>query len=179
MSDWRKTQEAPEQDRPLETHDSKRPERGIRSAQGYEDVRDSSSETYADQKYVDAKGHHLTMRTHKPSDDQYHVRVYDDALRPEPPEHTTYGDAGRANLLLERDASGNVKRAKLQDIETIPSYRNAGTGSRMLAQCEDIARRNGASEIHGFLDREDERQWFQDHGYKFRESNKRELYRPV
>lgn len=132
------------------------------------------------QKFTDAQGHDLTMRTY-PSSDSYYVRVYDDKKTPEPPEFASYGDASRANLHLERDASGNVKRARLQDIETLPPYRGAGTGSRVLKQCEDIARQNGASEIYGDFTSEEgkekeTRKWYAKRGYAFRQGGQ-EVYK--
>ena len=178
MSDWHATKEAHEQDLASGGRTEGQSERLKASVRGDVDVTDVPQETYPDQKYTDARGRDLTMRTY-PSGDSYYVRVFDDSKTPEPPEHASYGDAGRANLHLERDTNGNVERAKLQDIETVPSYREAGTGGRMLSQCEDIARSNGAQEIYGTLDREDERQWYVNRGYAFRGDGSRELYKEL
>lgn len=150
--------------------------RGISSMQGNADAKESR-ETYPDRSYTDAEGRDLTMRTY-PSGDSYYVRVFDKAKTPQPPEQPSFGDAGRANLHLERDTEGCVQRARLQDIDTAPEYRGAGTGGHMLEQCELIARQNGASEMYGDFaaeeGKEDEtRQFYEKRGYELPQDSRK------
>jgi GNAT superfamily N-acetyltransferase len=135
------------------------------------DAAAESRESLPDCSYTDAQGRDLTMRTYH-SGDSYMVRVFDKAKTPQPPDTPSFGNAGRANLHLERDAEGRIDRTRLQDIDTTPSYRGAGTGGRMLEQCELIARQNGAREIYGTFSAEtgkvdETRQFYGRRGFAF------------
>ncbi len=168
MSDWKESPDAPNvQDAPgtqADGNESLSP-RGIAAMQGS----DATS-------YQDAQERDLTMRTYQ-SGDQYFVRVFDGARTPQTPDRPAFGDAGRANLLLERNDNGEVSRARLQDIETMPGYQNSGTGSRMLQECESIAQRNHASEIYGVApDDSPTRDWYARRGYQYRQDG-REVYK--
>jgi GNAT superfamily N-acetyltransferase len=168
MSDWSKNKEA--QEIPRESPPEKLSPRGVSSMRG-SDAATESRESLPDRSYTDAQGRDLTMRTYH-SGDSYMVRVFDKAKTPQPPDTPSFGDAGRANVHLERNPEGRVDRARLQDIDTTPSYRGAGTGGRMLEQCEDIARQNGAREIYGNFSAEDGKaaetgQFHERRGYRF------------
>jgi GNAT superfamily N-acetyltransferase len=180
MSDWRNN-ETKEQPATTEPQGDRSPV-GRLSMQGHLGTDDARDLKIPDRQFTDAAGRDLTMRTYS-SGDSHMVRVFDDAKTPVPPERASFGDAGRANLRLERDANGQVERARLQDIDTTPAYREAGVGGQMLGQCETIAKSNGAREIYGSFDHESSKEtetrgWYADHGYSFRDGG-RELYKPL
>ena len=169
MSDLEENQDAPESSSLPESTGERLTSGGISSVQGGVAVRESH-ETYPDISYADAEGRSLTLRTY-PSGDDYMVRVFDRAKTKHLPDHPDIGNAGLANLHIERDLEGRPQRAKLRDIVTVPGYRGSGTGGRMLEQCETIARRNGVNEVHGQLDtKEDEadevQRFYEKRGYQ-------------
>lgn len=104
-----------------------------------------------DVNFRDASGSPITVRTFGEGDQKY-IRAYD-RNRVQPPERPDTGQAGYANLYLERDLqTQQVNRAKLQDIHTSPDYRRRGIGGAMLDTAEQLASQNGAREIYGSLD---------------------------
>jgi len=124
-----------------------------------------------DVNFTDRQGRPITVRTF-PGSEQTYIRAYDRTQRV-PPEHLdTKGQAGYANLRMERGPTGDT-RARLEDIQTMPSYRGNGIGDVMLGQGEKAARKNGASEIYGVLsytpkDEAAVRQFYRDHHYSTR-----------
>lgn len=170
MSDSLERKEARESTGTRESTSEKLSPQGVSSMHGSGDGKEIR-ESYPDRSYTDSEGRHLTMRTY-PSGDSYYVRVFDKAKTPQPPAQPSFGDAGRANLHLERDSEGRVTRARLQDIDTTPEYRGAGTGSRMLEQCEFIAKQNGAAGVYGTFSAEEgkeheTRRFYAERGYRF------------
>lgn len=178
MRDWRQPGGIKERGAASDAPDKELSDKGINAMQGSRDAPRASEQTFPDQQFTDAKGRDLTMRTY-PSGDSYYVRTFDDEKTPEPPDRPSYGDAGRANLHMERDARGNVERARLQDIEVPESYQRAGIGGRMLNQCESISRQQNAKEIYGSApDDERTREWYAKRGYGFRQGG-REVYKAL
>jgi GNAT superfamily N-acetyltransferase len=178
MSDWRETEETRERDAPTEAINQKLSPAGIRSIKGTTDAQDAARESFADQSFRDAQGRDMTIRTYS-SGDSYYVRTFDDQRTPEPPDRPSYGDAGRANLHMERDAKGDVERARLQDIEVPESYQEAGIGGRMLNQCESVSREQNAGEVYGSAPEEEStREWYAKRGYDFREEGQ-EVYKEL
>lgn len=130
-----------------------------------------------DRNFADKTGRPIAMRTWE-SGDQYMIRAYDQDVQA-PPEIPGVGQAGYANLTLERDADDAVTRARLNDIMTSPQYRDSGIGGEMLGKAEQIAQEEGAQEVYGSLsyDAEDEsavRGFYQKHGYDFRATDRGE-----
>lgn len=124
--------------------------------------------TQPDQHFQDGQARDIGIRSYQ-SGDRYYVRAFDKEKTQQLPDSVTTGDAGSANLKMERDETGKVNRARLEDIQTTPSYRNAGIGDRMLDNCEDIARNNKASEIYGLAPSDPEtKNWYTHRGYDFR-----------
>lgn len=122
-------------------------EAGKRALQG----QDTPQPRADDVNFHDASGSPITVRAFGEGDQKY-IRAYD-RNRVQPPERPDPGQAGYANLYLERDLhTQQVTRAKLQDIHTSPDYRGRGIGSTMLDTAEQLARQNGAREIYGSLD---------------------------
>jgi ribosomal protein S18 acetylase RimI-like enzyme len=150
--------------------------RGMDSVQGNKEKGDQLAHEQSNTRFVDSEGRDLTMSTFH-SGDNYYIRVYDDSKTPRPPDHPTFGDAGRANLRLERNEQGDVDRAKIQEIETIPKYQGAGIGGQMLNECEEVAQNQKANEIYGIApEAETTREWYKRRGYQYREGGK-EVYK--
>ena len=99
--------------------------------------------------FTDKTGRPITVRTWE-SGNQAFVRAYDTSKVPVP-ENVNPGQAGYANATLEKSANGDA-RVRLNDIQTTPEYRGAGTAGQMLNQVEQFAKKNGASEIYGSID---------------------------
>lgn len=130
-----------------------------------------------DRTFVDGEGRDMTVRTYE-NGDSFYIRAYDTDVQ-QPPERADTGQARRANLLIQRDNRG--ARGRLQDIETVPAYRNSGIGSQMLAQAEDVSRQKGAYEIYGLAPgAAGEREWYNHHGYQFRNGSQgEEVHKPL
>ncbi len=127
---------------------------------------------YSDKTFADSQGRLIVERTW-PSGDLKMVRAYDQNQQT-PPEIPNIGQAGSANLTLEHSPhDGSVTRARLNDLETSPTYRGSGIGGHMLNSCEELAQKNKASEIYGAFQPHGEnptavRDFYQKHGYQFR-----------
>ncbi|MBN2003178.1 MAG: GNAT family N-acetyltransferase [Anaerolineae bacterium] len=124
-----------------------------------------------DETFTDKEGRAITTRTWE-NGDQYMIRAYDQEVQ-SPPDSPNVGQAGYANLTLERDADDMVDRARLNDIQTSPEYRDSGIGGKMLGTAEQIAQQHDAREIYGNLSYEGDdegavRGFYQNHGYDFR-----------
>lgn len=124
-----------------------------------------------DVSFSDNQARPITVRTF-PSGDNFYVRAYD-LQEGVPPETVDPGQAGYANVHLERDVSGDVTRARLNDIQVPPDYRESGIGSAMLDQAETKAQQSGAKEMYGALsyeleDKQAVRGFYQARGYNFR-----------
>jgi len=147
-----------------------------------EKASDTDLEIFPDQHYSDTKGRTLTIRTYQGGNDSYYLRVFEDQNTPQVPDRPNFGDAGRANVKLERDENNNVNCVRLHDIETSPSYRCAGIGSWLLAQSEHIAKTHSAEEIYGLApDDEKTHEWYARRGYGFRRgrSEGQEVYKSL
>jgi len=171
VRDIRETQESAEINRD-ETWDKDRlSDAGRRAMQGRDTYRPRPDDT----NFTDARGRPIIIRTFG-SGDQKYIRAYDRDRQP-PPEHLDRGQAGRANVHLERDWRTNqVARTKLQDIETNPAYQECGIGSAMLGVAEREGRQAGAREIYGSLDPTQKEQgklhdFYTKRGYKTRPSS--------
>ncbi len=126
---------------------------------------------YSDQTFMDKQGHPIQTRTWQ-SGDLVQVRAYDQTVQ-QPKETPDLGQAGSANLALERDWRDGSTRARLNDIETPPDYRGSGIGSHLLGECEQVAGQRSAREIYGAFVPHGEnpaavREFYQKHGYSFR-----------
>jgi len=136
-----------------------------------------------DETFTDKDGRAITTRTWE-NGDQYMIRAYDQEVQ-SPPDSPNVGQAGYANLTLERDSNAVVERARLNDIQTSPEYRDSGIGGKMLGTAEHIAQQHNAEEIYGNLSYEaqDEgavRGFYQNHGYDFRATDQgEEVFKPL
>jgi|GEM_PF-3536620 len=132
----------------------------------------SRSVILPDLPFQDAKGQQLVMRLY-PSNNQYFLRVFKQELHPTPPERPAIGDAGYANLSFEPEQN----RIHLQDILVPDTYREAGIGSYLLEQTEEICRQVGVEEIYGDApDNATTIAWYQRRGYELRNDG-REIYK--
>lgn len=136
-----------------------------------------------DETFTDKEERAITTRTWE-NGDQYMIRAYDQEVQA-PPDSPNVGQAGYANLTLERDSNTVVERARLNDIQTAPEYRDSGIGGKMLGTAERIAQQHDAKEIYGNLSYEaqDEgavRGFYQNHGYDFRATDQgEEVFKPL
>jgi GNAT superfamily N-acetyltransferase len=171
--DWQEAAE--KQDRPAEDRTLQSSETLRSSVQGT--GRERQPEQPDVRSFVDGKERNITVRTYE-NGDSFYIRAYDTRVK-QPPERADTGQAGRANLLIQRDNRG--VRGRLQDIETVPTYKNSGVGSQMLAQAEDISRQKGAYEIYGLApSAAREREWYNHRGYQFRDGAQgEEVHRPL
>lgn len=145
--------------------------RGVAAMQNQPETSEVKKPETPDKSFQDTQGRDITLRDY-PSGDTHYIRAFDAAKTSQPPDQIAYGDAGRMNLRMEKDASGKVERAKAQDIETMPTYRNSGIGSKMLEMGEGIARKNNAREIYGLApDDKVTQEWYQKRGYRFRDTD--------
>lgn len=136
-------------------------------------TRASDQSDYHDSAFKDTKGHSIALRTWH-SGDLVQVRAYDQTIQ-QPKDTPDIGQAGYANLTLERNVSDDsVSRARLNDIETYHNYRGGGLGDEMLRTCEQTAKQNGAQEIYGAFsprgDADKVQAFYQRNGYGFRPS---------
>lgn len=157
---------------------------GRRAMQGHDASSPSDRSAPDDLSFDDHHGRPITVRSF-PSGDQFYVRAYD-RREGTPPERVDRGQAGRANVHLERNPSGDVARARLQDVEVEPDYRSSGIGSVMLDQAEQHAQQHGAREVYGSLSYEPEdeqavRGFYRARGYDFRSGVQggEEVYKPL
>jgi GNAT superfamily N-acetyltransferase len=136
-------------------------------------------ERFPDRSFQDAHGHDLLLLTHLSGDECY-VRVHDLSKTPDVPrDHPTFGNVGRANLRFERDHGGRVIRTRLQDLETLKPYQEAGVGSHLLEHVEAVSRAYGAGEVYGSApDDHPTRNWYTHRGYVFRD-DRREIYKTL
>ncbi|MGC9398134.1 MAG: GNAT family N-acetyltransferase [Anaerolineae bacterium] len=147
MRDIRESREATESHRDEVREKGRLSEAGRRALQGRDTYRPRPDDT----NFTDAQGKPITIRTFG-SGDQKYIRAYDRDRQP-PPERLDRGQAGRANVHLERDLhTDQITRARLQDIETDPAYRESGIGSAMLSVAEQQAQQAGAREMYGSFD---------------------------
>ena len=128
--------------------------------------------------FTDKQGRDMATRTFTNGDAHY-IRAYDKGVT-QPPESVDLGQAGRANVHIERD--GAATRARLQDIEVAPSYRESGTGSHLLREAEQVAQKNEAAEIYGLApDEAETRAWYDRRGYQLRTGAQggEEVFKPL
>lgn len=152
----------------------------ISAIQGSEAVdKPKPLERLPDQNFTDAQGRHLSFRDY-PNGDTHYLRAFDqDKLdRTDRSEPTPSDSIAHANVQFERDNNGRVDRARLQDIFTAPTYREAGTGDHLLGQSELLANKNGARELYGSPQDEAAREWFVHRGYQVR-NNGAEIYKTL
>lgn len=89
------------------------------------------------------------MRTF-PTGDQYMIQVFNKQGLGSSQALPGRGNAGQANVLLERDAyTGIVDRVRLQDIDPVPSFSQSGIEDALLDRVEEIALQWGVREIYG------------------------------
>lgn len=113
----------------------------------------AQTNTYApefwDISFVDQRGDPIILRIWE-YDDSLSIRAYD-LHQAQPPEKPHTGQAGYANARLEKGPDGR-KVVRLQVIVTLPEYRLAGIGRRMLGLVEQYGLQNGALEIYGAIE---------------------------
>lgn len=119
-------------------------------------------------KYTDKLGRPIAIRVWK-SGNHVYLRAYDTG-KVTVPEIINQGQAGYANLTIERSNEGHI-RVRLNDIMTRPNYRKSGIGDHILNMEIEYARKNRGTEIYGTIENKDAQIFWKrqsDSGWKIR-----------
>jgi GNAT superfamily N-acetyltransferase len=112
-----------------------------------------------DTHFTDKAGRPITIRCWEGNTFTF-VQAFDTSTTPVP-DTTSTRAVSRASLMLEQPPNSDTPRVKLQDIETIPSYREAGIASQMLGQIEAYGQRQQAAEIYGVIENAEARAFWE------------------
>lgn len=164
-SDYRNPTDTPTEVPETDVGEVKFGDTGRRAMQESPDIPETK-DWPTDHHFRDRLGRDMTLRTYENGDSKY-IRAYERNGQTLP-ETVNFGQAGRANLRIERGDNGT--RGHLQDIDTTPRYQGAGIGSHMLQQAEDLTVQHRGTEIYGDAPSDaTTRSWYEHRGYSFRD----------